>query len=136
VFDGNARTIQRVAAKVQRVLVVDRTRRPRACWPSTCATLGARADLLAATIEEKGYAMARTVDPQLIFVEHGSSGGVDGVALARKIRRSDLVPRGADHHVHGRSHRRERSSAHATPASTSSCASRSRSRIWSAGSRP
>jgi CheY-like chemotaxis protein len=88
VFDGNIRTLQRVAAKMQRVLIVD---------PNTAA-LRLLADQLrhvgniqifnAATIEA-GWGMARTVDPMLIFVEHASS-GCDGQALARKIRRSDL----------------------------------------------
>jgi DNA-binding response OmpR family regulator len=88
VFDGNIRTLQRVAAKMQRVLIVD---------PNTAA-LRLLADQLrhvgniqifnAATIEA-GWGMTRTVDPMLIFVEHASS-GCDGQALARKIRRSDL----------------------------------------------
>ena len=90
-FDGNVRTIQRVAAKVQRVLVVDPN-------PATARLLGDQmrqlggVQIYAAPTIEKAYAMARTVDPQLIFVEHASA-GCDGLALAKKIRRSDLACR-------------------------------------------
>jgi DNA-binding response OmpR family regulator len=93
VFDGNIRTIQRVAAKVQRVLVVDANPATGRLLADQLRQLGSVQIFSAPTIE-KGYAMARTVDPQLIFLEHGSS-GVDGLLLARKIRRSDLVCREA-----------------------------------------
>lgn len=92
-FDGNIRTIQRVAAKVQRVLVVDAN-------PATGRLLGDQmrqlggVQIFSAPTIEKGYAMARTVDPQLIFLEHASA-GLDGLLLARKIRRSELVCREA-----------------------------------------
>lgn len=92
-FDGNARTIQRVAAKTQRVMVVDPN-------PATARLLGEHlrplggVQIFSATTAEKGYAMARAVEPQLIFVEH-ARGGVDGLAFTRKIRRSDLSCREA-----------------------------------------
>lgn len=92
-FDGNPRTLQRIAAKMQRVLVVD---------PSTAAVrlLGdqlrhvGNVQVFSAPTVEQGWGMVRTVDPQMIFVEHASA-GVDGLALARKIRRSDLACRQA-----------------------------------------
>ncbi len=43
---------------------------------------------------DQGYAMAVSVEPQLIFVEHASA-GLDGLALTRRIRRSDLACRTA-----------------------------------------
>jgi len=93
VFDGNNRTIQRVAAKVQRVLVADPN-------PSTARLLADQMRALSgvqiyhAPTLEKAYSMARTVDPRLIFVEH-TGGGLDGTQLTRKIRRSDLICRQA-----------------------------------------
>ena len=90
-FDDNPRTLQRVFARIQRVLIVD---------PSTAAVrlLGDQLrhvgpiQIYSAATVEAGYGMARTTDPMLIFVEHASS-GCDGQALARKIRRSELACR-------------------------------------------
>ena len=92
-FDGNIRTIQRVAAKVQRVLVVDANPATARLLADQLRQLG-NVQIYPAPTIEKGYAMARAVDPQLIFVEHASA-GVDGLMLTRKIRRSDLVCREA-----------------------------------------
>lgn len=92
-FDGNVRTLQRVAAKVQRVLVVDPNPAMARLLAEHMRPLGA-VEMFAAPTAEKGYAMARTTDPQLIFVEHAQS-GVDGLAFTRKIRRSDLICREA-----------------------------------------
>jgi DNA-binding response OmpR family regulator len=93
VFDGNNRTIQRVAAKVQRVLVVDPSPAIGKLLSDQLRQLG-NVQIYAAQTIERGYAMARTVDPQLIFVEHASA-GLDGLLLTRKIRRSDLACREA-----------------------------------------
>lgn len=91
-FDGNVRTIQRVAAKVQRILVIDPNPATARLLADQMRPLGAQ--LFAAPSSEKGYAMARATDPQLIFVEH-TTDGVDGLAFTRKIRRSDLICREA-----------------------------------------
>lgn len=92
-FDGNVRTLQRVAAKVQRVLVVDPNPAMARLLAEHMRPLGA-VDMVSAPSAEKGYALARASDPHLIFVEHTQS-GVDGLAFTRKIRRSDLVCREA-----------------------------------------
>jgi CheY-like chemotaxis protein len=93
VFDGNARTIQRIAAKMQRVMVVDPNPATGRLLAEHMRPLGG-VQIFAAPSAEKGYAMARATDPQLIFVEHAQN-GVDGLAFTRKIRRSDLVCREA-----------------------------------------
>jgi CheY-like chemotaxis protein len=93
VFDGNARTIQRVAAKTQRVMVVDPNPATGRLLAEHLRPLGG-VQIFSATTAEKGYAMARAVEPQLIFVEHAQN-GVDGLAFTRKIRRSDLTCREA-----------------------------------------
>lgn len=92
-FDGNVRTIQRVAAKVQRVMVVDPNPATARLLAEHLRPLGG-VQIFAAPSAEKGYAMARAADPQLIFVEHNQA-GVDGLAFTRKIRRSDLACREA-----------------------------------------
>lgn len=92
-FDGNPRTLQRIAAKMQRVLVVDPSTATQRLLADQLRHVGP-VQMFAAPTVEQGWAMARTVDPQMIFVEHASA-GVDGLALARKIRRSDLACRQA-----------------------------------------
>ena len=92
-FDGNPRTLQRVAAKIQRVLVVDPNPATARLLADQLRQLG-NVQIYPAPNLDKGYAMARTVDPQLIFVEHASA-GMDGLLLTRKIRRSELVCRHA-----------------------------------------
>lgn len=92
-FDGNVRTIQRVASKVQRVLVVDANPATARLLTEHLRPLGA-VEMFSAPTAEKGYVLANTADPQLIFVEHASA-GVDGLAFTRKLRRSDLSCREA-----------------------------------------
>jgi CheY-like chemotaxis protein len=91
VFDGNIRTLQRIAAKMQRVLVVDPNTAAVRLLSDQLRHVG-NVQIFHATSIEAGWSMARTVDPLLVFVEHASS-GCDGQALARKIRRSDLACR-------------------------------------------
>jgi CheY-like chemotaxis protein len=91
VFDGNPRTLQRIAAKMQRVLVVDSNTAAVRLLADQLRHVG-NVQIFHATTTEAGWGMARTVDPMLTFVEHAAS-GVDGLALARKIRRSELACR-------------------------------------------
>jgi len=92
VFDGNIRTLQRIAAKMQRVLVVDPNTPAVRLLADHLRHVGGHIQIFNAGTIEAGWGMARTIDPMLIFVEHASS-GCDGLALARKIRRSDLACR-------------------------------------------
>jgi DNA-binding response OmpR family regulator len=91
VFDGNIRTLQRIAAKMQRVLIVDPNTAAVRLLADQLRHVG-NVQIFHAPSIEAGWGMARTVDPMLVFVEHASS-GCDGQALARKIRRSDLACR-------------------------------------------
>lgn len=93
-FDGNPRTLQRIAAKMQRVLVVDPSTASQRLLADQLRNVGSSVQMFAAATTEQGWAMARTIEPQMIFVEHLGA-GVDGLALARKIRRSDLLCRQA-----------------------------------------
>ena len=90
-FDDNPRTLQRIAAKMQRVLVVDPSNAAVRLLGDQLRHVG-NVQVFAAPTIEQGWGMVRTVDPQMIFVEHASA-GLDGLALARKIRRSDLACR-------------------------------------------
>lgn len=94
-FDGNVRTVQRVAAKVQRVMVVDPNPATARLLSEQLRPLGG-VQIFSAASAEKGYAMARATDPQLIFVDHcGAGAGIDGLDFTRRIRRSDLACREA-----------------------------------------
>ncbi|MGR4866676.1 response regulator [Caulobacter sp. LARHSG274] len=90
-FDGNIRTLQRIAAKMQRVLIVDPSTPAVRLLADQLRHVG-QVQIFSAPTVEAGWSMARTIDPMLVFVEHASS-GCDGQALARKIRRSDLACR-------------------------------------------
>ncbi|WP_156390661.1 response regulator transcription factor [Caulobacter sp. Root487D2Y] len=91
-FDGNIRTLQRIAAKMQRVLIVDPHPAAGRLLADHLRHVGGHIQIFNAPTIEAGWGMARTIDPMLFFVEHASS-GCDGLALARKIRRSDLACR-------------------------------------------
>ncbi len=91
-FDGNARTMQRIASRVQRVLVVDPNPATARLLAEHMRPLGAQ--IFSAPTAENAYAMARAVNPQLIFVEHAQT-GVDGLVFTRKLRRGDLLCREA-----------------------------------------
>ena len=88
-FDGNIRTLQRIAARMQRVLIVDPHTAAARLLSDHLRHVGGRIQIFHAGSTEAGWGMARTIDPVVIFVEHASA-GADGLALARKIRRSDL----------------------------------------------
>ena len=85
-FNENRRQQQKIAARIERVLIVD----PQI---QSARLLGEllRADLTCevfnASSVDSAYAIASSQEPSLIFVEHPSV-GVDGYALTRKIRRS------------------------------------------------
>jgi CheY-like chemotaxis protein len=87
-FVANPKILQRLAAKIQRVLVVDPNAATVRLIADQLRHLGAVQMFNAATVE-KGYALARAVEPQLIFVE-SAAGGADGIAFARKLRRGEL----------------------------------------------
>jgi len=87
VYNTDARTLQRMAPLMQRVLIIDP------------APAGARllSDLLrdispcqvwTAPDAPRGYALANQVNPHIIFVEQNAA--MDGAAFTRKLRRSEL----------------------------------------------
>ncbi len=89
----DAKTAQQIAAKVQRVLIVD----PQ---PQAIQLIGellrsvARCQVWSATSGEKAMALALANNPQIIFTEFAGP-GLDGLAFSRAIRRSDFSCRQA-----------------------------------------
>jgi CheY-like chemotaxis protein len=93
VFQQNARTAQRIAPLLRRVLIVD----PQ---PASARLLGellrqvCLPEIWAAPAFGKGMQLAEKVEPQLVFCALGEE-GLDGVAFTRTLRRSDLPCRKA-----------------------------------------
>jgi DNA-binding response OmpR family regulator len=90
-FDSDAKTIQRMAPMLQRVLIVD-------AQPASARLLGelmrdiARSQAWVAASNDKGLKLAETCDPHIVFVEL-SEDKVDGLAFTKRLRRSHLPSR-------------------------------------------
>jgi CheY-like chemotaxis protein len=81
----------RRANRLERVLIVDP--QPAAVRMLSELIRGwSPCEIYPAADEGRAYNLARSLDPQLIMVEHPAS-GLDGYALAKRIRRSDLACR-------------------------------------------
>ena len=90
-FDNDAKIIQRMAPMLQRVLIVD----PHVANARIMGELirsMIRCQVWGAPSAEKGLKLAGSVGPDVIFVELAAE-GLDGVAFARKLRRSNLACR-------------------------------------------
>ena len=87
----DSKTQQKVAEKIERVLIVDA--QPLAVRMLSELVRGALGcEVYSAADTDRAFAMARALNPDLIFVEHAAY-GVDGYDLTRKIRRSDMTCR-------------------------------------------
>ncbi|MFZ4606522.1 MAG: response regulator [Caulobacter sp.] len=92
-FDADEKLHQRLAPRLQRVLIVD----PQ---PASVKLLGdllrsiVATQIVAAPNDAKALQLAAVFDPQIIFVEH-SGLHMNGAKLARAIRRSDFACRKA-----------------------------------------
>lgn len=85
-FDGDKRIIEKMAPKLKRVLVAD----PQAASARLFSELMrdiAHSHVWVATNTDRALKIAETCDPQIIVIEMGDE-RVDGLGLARKIRRS------------------------------------------------
>lgn len=92
-FDQDARTIQRIAPLLQRVLIVDPDPAGAAAIGEMMRRIG-RPELSVETSNAKALKACAKSDPQVIVAEL-SSEAVDGVAFTRALRRSDLACRKA-----------------------------------------
>lgn len=92
-FNNLAKTAQRMAPMLRRVLIVD-------AQPASTRMLGEQVrevclpEIWAAPTTGKALKLAEKVDPELIFCAM-SGAGVDGAAFTRALRRSDLACRKA-----------------------------------------
>ena len=92
-FTAEDKLHQRLAPHVQRALIVD----PQPAAVKLLADLLrsiAATQIVTAATDQKALQMAAVIDPQIIFMEH-SGPSLDGVRLARSIRRSDFSCRKA-----------------------------------------
>lgn len=92
-FDGDKRTLDKMAPKLKRVLIVDP-------GPASARLLSeimrdiARSHIWIATTTDRALKIAETCDPQLIVVELGDA-GVDGLGFTKALRRSTWSARKA-----------------------------------------
>ncbi len=87
-FNDNSRQQQKIAARIERVLIVD-TQSQSARLLGDLLRADLACEVFNASSIDNAYAIAGSHDPHLVFVEHPSA-GIDGYALTRKIRRSEL----------------------------------------------
>jgi two-component system, response regulator PdtaR len=85
------KVLQRFEPHLRRVLIVDPTPVAARMLAGLLRGLGAR-ELLLEADEASGLELAKTVNPDLIFVEH-SGPRLDGERFARRLRRSDFACR-------------------------------------------
>jgi DNA-binding response OmpR family regulator len=90
VLSEDAKTNQRIAALMQRVLIVD-PQPPSAKLLSGVLRDISNCQIWTAADETRGMIAAQGIEPHLIFVDHGP--GLDGASLTRQIRRSELMCR-------------------------------------------
>jgi DNA-binding response OmpR family regulator len=85
-FDGDRRSLEKMAPKLKRVLIVDPTASSARLFSDIMRDI-ARSHVWIAPDMERGLKTAETCDPQLIVVEVGHD-GLDGLAFVRRVRRS------------------------------------------------
>lgn len=85
---NDSRQQQKIAARIERVLIVDAQSQSARLLGDLLRT-DLACEVFNASSIDNAYTIASSHDPHLIFVEHPSA-GIDGYALTRKIRRSEL----------------------------------------------
>jgi len=93
VFNVEPKTIQRIAAHIQRVLIVDPIPGASRLLGELMKEMGAR-EILVATHSDRALNLTREFEPQLIFTEFGGP-DVDGLAFTQALRRSACTARKA-----------------------------------------
>lgn len=86
-FSADAKTNLRIAALLQRVLVVDPQSASVKLLAELLRDIG-NCQIWTAPDVARGLAVAEQIDPQIVFVSHCA--GVDGAAFTRALRRSEL----------------------------------------------
>lgn len=92
-FDEDYKTIQRMVPMLQRVMIVDPQPNGARLISDLMRNI-ARSQIWSAPSTPKALGLAKSVDPQLVFVEM-TGPGLDGCEFARSLRRSHLECRQA-----------------------------------------
>jgi DNA-binding response OmpR family regulator len=85
-FDGDKRSLEKMAPKLKRVLIADPTAASARLFSDIMRDI-ARSHVWVAPTTDRALKIAETCDPQLIVVELGQE-TLDGLAFVRKVRRS------------------------------------------------
>jgi two-component system, response regulator PdtaR len=93
VFNEDYKTVQRMVPMLQRVMIVDPQPQGARLISELMRNI-ARSQIYNTPTVAKGLALAKSVDPQVVFVEM-SGPGLDGCEFTRALRRSHLVCRQA-----------------------------------------
>ncbi|MBL8771133.1 MAG: response regulator [Phenylobacterium sp.] len=92
-FDGDKRIIEKIAPRLKRVVVADPQPASARLFTDLMRDI-AQSHVWVAGTTERALRIAETCDPQLIVLELGTP-EVDGLAIARRIRRSNWLCRKA-----------------------------------------
>ncbi|OGN50170.1 MAG: hypothetical protein A2352_00765 [Caulobacterales bacterium RIFOXYB1_FULL_67_16] len=92
-FTADARTLSRIEPAVRRVVIVEPNSAAARLLSDIMKGLGAR-EIYFAVSDDNAMELLRDVEPDIIFTEHAGE-GLNGEALARRIRRSTLSCRTA-----------------------------------------
>lgn len=92
-FAADARLLSRIEPVLRRVIVADPNQASALLLADIAKSLGAR-DVAVASDQERVMALAAELEPGLFFMER-SGARLDGEALVRRLRRSDLACRQA-----------------------------------------
>ncbi len=85
-FNANPKTMARVAAKVQRVLIIDPNPHAARLLADLCKELGSK-QLAVAQTTERALFVLKEFEPDLVFTEFAAP-DLDGVDFTRRMRRS------------------------------------------------
>ena len=92
-FSADPKTLQRVAPRIQRVLVIDPVPGASRLLGELMKEMGSRM-VMVATRTEQALAMCKDLDPHLITVEFAGA-DLDGLEFTKRLRRSALPCRQA-----------------------------------------
>ena len=92
-FNANPKTLQRIAPKIERVLIVDANPYQAKLLAELCRELGSR-QIMTAHRSDQAMTITAEFKPDLIFTEY-SAPNLDGIEFTKALRRSPLDARKA-----------------------------------------
>jgi len=88
-FNANPKTLQRIAAKIERILIVDPNPYAARLLSELCKEMGAR-QIATALRSDRGLEVTAEFEPDIIFTEYNGP-DIDGVEFTKRLRRSKLT---------------------------------------------